>query len=57
MNEFLLFAVVVVYLAICYGRPTQTTNSRRQNHQNERPSRNRCQLGRHESLYDPYPEV
>jgi hypothetical protein len=39
MNEFLLFAVVVVYLAICYGRPTQTTNSGRQNDQNERPSR------------------
>ena len=26
MNEFLLFAVIVVYLAICYGRPKSQAN-------------------------------
>jgi hypothetical protein len=39
MNEFLLFAVIVVYLAICYGRPNSQANSDRQIHQHERFSR------------------
>jgi hypothetical protein len=29
MNEFLLFAVIVVYLAICYGRPNSQANGDR----------------------------
>jgi hypothetical protein len=36
MNEFLLFAVIVIYLAICYGRPNSQATDDRQSHQNKR---------------------
>jgi hypothetical protein len=36
MSEFLLFAVVVLYLAICYGRGGSETGSNRQRRQNWR---------------------
>ncbi len=39
MNEFLLFAIVVVYLAIRYGRPTSETHSDQRSQQTERLSR------------------
>ena len=39
MNEFLLFAVIVIYLAICYGRPNAQTAGERPTHQNQRFSR------------------
>ena len=39
MNEFLLFAVIVIYLAICYGRPHVQTNGERPTDQNQRFSR------------------
>ena len=38
MNEFLLLAVVIVYLAICHGRSTTKTSRDRQGHWNEQSS-------------------
>jgi len=38
MNEFLLLAVVVVYLAICYGRPIAKTNGDQQGPENQQSS-------------------
>jgi hypothetical protein len=41
MNEFLLLAVVVVYLAICYGRTITKTSSDQgpENQQSSHPAR------------------
>jgi len=38
MNEFLLLAVVIVYLAIRHGRPTTKTRSDRQGPESEQSS-------------------
>jgi hypothetical protein len=38
MNEFLLLAVVVVYLAISYTRPITKTNSDQQGLENQQSS-------------------
>jgi hypothetical protein len=38
MNEFLLFAVVVVYLAIWYGKPIKKTSSDQQGSENQQSS-------------------
>jgi hypothetical protein len=38
MNEFLLLAVVLIYLAICYGRTTES-NQNRQRPQDDRTFR------------------
>jgi hypothetical protein len=35
MNEFLLLAVAIVYLAICYGAPTTKIGNHRQLPDNE----------------------
>jgi hypothetical protein len=38
MNEFLLFAFVIVYLVIRHGTPTTETGSDRQDRDNEQSS-------------------
>jgi hypothetical protein len=44
MNEFLLLALITVYLAVCYAPVSSDRHSNSQSHQNEQTSQRTAEL-------------